>query len=124
MKTVSPPLSDAELDGILGRLVAPAPSDALKRRVAFLTPLSVDTRPARPPLRRRFAVAAVLTLAIGGALVLYRAGSHETASAGLQRGFSAPDTTGDIPAQYIAIVDGPARTPPADTLSIAGLPLE
>lgn len=113
MTTRRSELTDAELDGMLDRLMAPAPSELLERRIQAMAP---------QPLRRahlpRFAAAAALVLAVAAAAILHVSMLRETATAQVY------DPAGEIEVQHIDLVDPPAGPARPEIFSVAGLPLE
>lgn len=110
-----PKLTEIELDSALDRLMAPAPSELLVHRVLAMAP----RRAVRSPRLRRYAVAAVLALAVALAALV---------DISLNRGPSVAhlyDPPGGASPPYTAINDQPARaTGLTGTISVASLPLE
>tara|TARA_R110002072_G_scaffold10726_58_gene49794 strand:- start:24 stop:389 length:366 start_codon:yes stop_codon:yes gene_type:complete len=114
-------LNDNQLDAALDRLRPPVPSDTLVRRVHQMAPA-----PQRVFVTPRHAAAAALVMALGAAAMLHIANSGNVAPLAT----TAPpasiaailDPAGEIPVSDVEMGDDSAT--PAESFSIAGMPLE
>lgn len=121
MTTQDQQMNNRQLDAALDALQPPVPSDTLIRRVHAMapTPQNVFVTPRR-------AVAAALVAALGAATLMHMANSGNV---GPVTGTAAPapiaaiaDPAGEIPVPELLLGgDGAA---PAESFSIAGMPLE
>lgn len=114
MTTREPLLSETELDSALDCLMAPAPSDIVVRRVEAMAP----PPPAAFHRRYRAAIAAVLVLAVAGAITVE---VMLSANHPLGQNFGP---AGDIATQDLNLVDPLVPSTRTDRVSVASLPLE
>lgn len=121
MSTQDQQMNDRQLDAALDALQPPVPSDTLIRRVHNMAPAAqkVFVTPRR-------ASAAALVMALGAATLMHMASSG---SVGPVTAKPAPapiaaiaDPAGEIPVSDLEL--GGDSTAPAESFSIAGMPLE
>ena len=121
MNTQDRKLNDQQLDAALDALQAPVPSDTLIRRVHDMAPA-----PQKVFITPRRAVAAALVMALGAAAMLHMANSANvapTATTAAPSPIAAiADPAGEIPVSDLELGDD--ITAPAESFSIAGMPLE
>lgn len=121
MNTQDRQMNDRQLDAALDALQPPVPSDTLVRRVHAMAPA-----PQKVFMTPRRAAAAALVMALGAATMLHMAHSGNVASVATTVAPSpiaaVTDPAGEIPISDLAL--GDETRAPAETFSIAGMPLE
>ena len=127
MNTQDQQMNDRQLDAALDALRPPVPSDTLVRRVRDMAPIP-QPAPQKVFATPRRAAAAALVMAIGAATMLHMTTSGSvapmaTATASAPAPIAAiADPAGEIPVSDLEL--GGDSTAPAETFSIAGMPLE
>jgi hypothetical protein len=121
MNTQDRKLNDQQLDAALDALRAPVPSDTLIRCVHDMAPA-----PQKVFVTPRRAAAAALVMALGAATMMHMANSGNvvplTKSAAPMPIAAILDPAGEIPVSDFELGDD--STAPAESFSIAGMPLE
>ena len=121
MNTQDRQMNDQQLDSALGALQASVPSDILVRRVHNMAPA-----PQKVFVTPRRAAAAALVMDLGAVTMLHLANSGNvvplTKSGAPMPIAAIMDPAGEIPVSDFELADD--STAPAESLSIAGMPLE
>lgn len=121
MSTQDQQMNDRQLNAALDALQPPVPSDTLIRRVQDMAPA-----PQKVFMTPRRAAAAALVMAIGAATMLQMSNSTSVApvatSASPTPIAAIADPAGEIPVSDLEL--GGDGAPPAETFSVAGMPLE
>lgn len=119
MSTQDQQMNDRQLDAALDALQPPVPSDTLIRRVRGMAPV-----PQKTFVTPRRAAAAALVMAIGAATMLHMMNSVGVVpvTATTAPIASIADPAGEIPVSDLEL--GGDSTAPAESFSIAGMPLE
>lgn len=125
MSTQDQQMNDQQLNAALDALQPPVPSDTLVRRVQDMAP-AAQVVPQRIFMTPRRAAAAALVVAIGAATMLQMSNSGSVApmatSASPSPIAAIADPAGEIPVSDLEL--GGESTGPAETFSVAGMPLE
>ncbi|MFT5489120.1 MAG: hypothetical protein ACI9JL_004333 [Paracoccaceae bacterium] len=121
MSTQDQQMNDQQLDAALDALQPPVPSDTLVRRVHDMAPAAQKVF-----MTPRRAAAAALVMAIGAATMLQMTTSGSVAPMATPASPSPiaaiADPAGEIPVSDLEL--GGESTGPAETFSVAGMPLE